>query len=212
MTTVILGDSRLKGLHRFEGFQAQNIHLNIRSGEKLSDQKRFIKQRWLRHIRGRKLFLVCLGINDIPENIGTLSTPRQQEELSKVKGKINSVIDNIKRYHPQSQTVFATIPPKDVRKSAEKYPHKSLVSAENVTEIIQLDFENFVEKINNTINSFNRDETGNHLALHKFIRIRRGHRRSKFYYNKFRDGLHPFRELKRVWANEILKIKAQLGF
>ena len=86
------------------------------------------------------------------------------------------------------------------------------MSAKNVTRNIQLDFENFVEKINNTINSFNREETGYHLPLHKFIRIRRGQRRSKYYYHKLRDGLHPCHELKCVWASEILKIKQQLGY
>ena len=212
MTTIILGDSRLKGLHHFEGFQAQNIYLNIRSGAKLRDQKRFIKKRFLRHIRGRKLFFVCLGINDIPENIGTLTANGQKDELSKVRRKISSVIDNIKRYHPLALIVFATIPPKDVKKSAEKYPEKSLVPAENVTRNIQLDFENFVERINNTINAINREETGHHLPFHKYVRTHRGHRRSKFRYDMFHDGLHPCSDLKQIWANEILKIKVELQF
>ena len=67
MTTVVLGDSRLKGLQNFEGFQASNIYLNIHSGARFKDQKRFIKRRWLRSVTGRKLFIVCLGINDIHE-------------------------------------------------------------------------------------------------------------------------------------------------
>lgn len=212
MTTIILGDSRLRGLHHFEGFQGQNIHLNIRSGAKLKDQKCFIKREGLQNIRGRKLFFVCLGINDIREDIGTLSIDCQNKELSRVRRKITSVVNNIRKYHLETQIIIATIAPKDVKKSAEKYPEKSFIQAENVTRNIQLDFENFVEKINNTINSFNREETGEHLPFHKYVRIHRGHRRSKYYYNKFTDGLHPNQELKLVWAEHILNLKEQLGF
>ena len=59
-----------------------------------------------------KIIFVCLGINGIPENIGTLTANGQKDELSKARRKINSVIDYIKMYHPLSQIVFATIPQK----------------------------------------------------------------------------------------------------
>ena len=70
----------------------------------------------------------------------------------------------------------------------------------------QLDFENFVEKINNTINSFNREESPVHLPLHRYVRIHRGSRQNKYYYDKFTDGLHPNEELKQKWGCEILSV------
>ena len=120
MTTVVLGDSRLKGLHSLEGYQASNIYLNIHSGARFKDQKRFKKRRWLRSVSGRKLFIVCLGINAIPE----LAISGQTVELTKVRRKIFSVVDQIRKYHSTVQIILATIPPKDVRRSAEKYPEK----------------------------------------------------------------------------------------
>lgn len=77
----------------------------------------------MRNIRGRKLFVVCLGINDIPENIGTLTINRQNEELSKIRRKIGSVIDSIRSYHPVAQIMFATFPSKEDKKS-EKIPRE----------------------------------------------------------------------------------------
>lgn len=213
MTTIILGDSRLKGLHRIRGFQGRHIVLNVTSGAKLGDQKRFIKKERLQSIKGRKLFCVCLGINDIREDIGALNIDSQKRELTKVRQSITSIVQNIRKYHSNNtQIVIATIPPKDVKKAAEKYPSKSYVQAENVDRNVQLDFENFVEKINNTINSFNREESHVHLPLHRYVRIHRGSRRSKYYYDKFTDGLHPNEELKQKWACEILSVKEKLGF
>ena len=63
-------------------------------------------------------------------------------QLTKVRRKVFSVLDQIRKYHLTVQIILATIPPKDVRRSAEK----SHVLVENVTRNIQQDFENFVDK------------------------------------------------------------------
>ena len=99
--------------------------------------------------------------------------------------------------------LIATIPPKDLKRSVEKYPQKASLAYEEITSAHQKAYEDFVSKINKFINDINAEETGVHLPLHADLRIHRGRRGSSFYYHKLYDGLHPDGDLRTKWFSRI---------
>lgn len=57
MTTIILGDSRLKGL--VATFQDENGVLHIKSGSKIKDHTSFVKRLRHKSLKERKLYCLC---------------------------------------------------------------------------------------------------------------------------------------------------------
>ena len=104
-----------------------------------------------------------------------------------------------------NRVIIATIPPKDLRYSVEKYPNKADIELYRITTRHQAAYEKFINRVNEQfVNKFNEDETRIHLALHTNLRIHRSRRRSsKFCYSKLYDGIHPRKSLKREWIEKI---------
>lgn len=221
MTTIILGDSRLKGL--VATFQDENCVLHIKSGSKIKDHTSFVKRLRHKSLKERKLFIVCVGINNIPDNLKDCSNDARDEYFTEIVRQFISLAKVIKRKHEGSKTVIATIPPKDVLKSVTKYPSKSELTPREVTSKHQRSFEQFVTEVNDLfISEFNKKHTGKHLAFHSQLRTHRGSgasrkscpksKTSQYYYHKLSDGLHPGEELLQVWIKKITDLRRELQF
>ena len=202
MTTIILGDSRLKGIKQEAKFNRSNVQCHVKPGSTFSRHKKYVRHLKNKH-RQISAFIVCLGVNDIPENIATLSKQKESKLFISVTKSIKSLVKKIKKHNDSVKVLIATIPPKDLKRSVEKYPQKASLTLEEITSAHQKTYEDFVSKINNFINDINAEETGVHLPLHVDLRIHRGRRGSSFYYHKLYDGLHPDDDLKTKWFDRI---------
>ena len=116
MTTIMLGDSRLKGAT----FQDENCVLHIKSGSKIQNHKSFVKRLRHKSLKGRKLFIVCVGINNIPDNLKNCSNDARDEYFTEIVRQFISLAKVINRKHEGIKTVIATIPPKYILKSVTK--------------------------------------------------------------------------------------------
>ncbi|MES9905630.1 MAG: SGNH/GDSL hydrolase family protein [Sedimenticola sp.] len=209
MSTVILADSRLKGIEKQHQFPSSRFTFNVKSGSQIKDHKIFVKHLSKGH-RQYQLYIIAVGINDIPEDIAD-KTPSEIEKLvTKIKAKFRSLCKSIKEISPEASIVIATIPPKCLLQSVRKYPRKSTINEHDITKHHQKSFEHFVSRINSFIDEFNVQRTGKHLSLHTNLRTHRGRRRCKYTYHKLTDGLHPGQELKREWWDRILDLHQSL--
>ena len=113
--------------------------------------------------------------------------------------------DYVHRLNKANRIIIATIPPKDLRHSVEKYPTKADIDFYRISTRHKAAYERFINRVNeNFVNQFNEDETGIHLALHTNLRVHRSRgRASKFVYSKLYDGIHPRKFLKRVRFEKI---------
>lgn len=206
MSSVILADSRLRGIEHEHSFQS--FILNVKPGSQIKDHKKFVKQLLKR--KSPKLFIICVGINDIPEDIKDRTRNEREKLFVKITVKFHSLVKTIKKSQ-NTKIIIATIPPKDLAKSVAKYPTKAAIEVDKITPAHQSEFEWFVARINNYIGDFNKTETGHHLPLHTQLRTHRSRRGSSAYrYTKFSDGLHPRESLKQTWYRKILDIHRKL--
>ncbi|PJE78163.1 hypothetical protein CI610_02907 [invertebrate metagenome] len=113
---VLFSDSR------FAGARLVDIALNVSRGSGLCDQVRYLQN--FNHT-GYKLYIICAGINDIPDNIGYYLEQEQINKYNYLTKKILDIEHEIKTHNPTAQVIFGTIPPKDLKISIRKYPHKS---------------------------------------------------------------------------------------
>ncbi|MES9879299.1 MAG: SGNH/GDSL hydrolase family protein [Sedimenticola sp.] len=209
MSTVVLADSRLKGIEKDPNFPPSFFTFNVKSGSRIKDHKQFVKRLGREH-RAYNLFIIAVGINDIPDDIADKTDNCVNKLLTKVTSKYHVLCRTIKKSNSNAQIVIATIPPKHLLRSIQKYPQKSPIDVQQVTDKHQSSFAQFLSRVNTYINDFNTRETGRHLPLHTNLRNHRGRRRTKFRYDKFTDGLHPSTELKRNWFNTILDLRQDL--
>ena len=151
------------------------------------------------------LFIVCVGINDIPECVYDLSERRQEEIYSDIVYSFKKIRDYAHRINEANRVIIATIAPKDLRHSVQKYPHKADIELSRISARHQGAYERFVCHLNDKlINNFNEDETSIHLALHTDLRLHRSRgRSSRFMYNKLYDGIHPCKSLKKNWFEKV---------
>ncbi|MES9884874.1 MAG: hypothetical protein ABW185_28860 [Sedimenticola sp.] len=201
MTTVVLADSRFKGAEKDSNFPRSQFRFNVQPGSKIGDHKSFVKK-----LKGHDvglLYIIAVGINDIPEDIANKSNKDVDILFTKTITKFMSLCKTIRKKSPKAQIIIATIAPKNLSQSVRKYPTKSTISELEITNHHQLSFEHFVTRLNTYINDFNTIHTGYHLPLHTGLRIHRGHRKCKFRYDKFTDGIHPNKDLKSVWFQKI---------
>lgn len=207
MTTVILGDSRLRGIDRESFFQRESIVLRVRPGSSLKSHKIQLKRdKTFWKSNTLKSCIICVGINDIPENIADLSNQGQNRLFVKITKRLARLTEKVKKYCASGKVIVATIPPKDLRRSIEKYPQHAVLAVNELTREHQKQFEIFVDRLNKFVNELNVKGTGIHMPLHVNLRIHRGRRGSKFYYDKLIDGLHPNDELKKTWFQKIQEL------
>ncbi|MES9884657.1 MAG: SGNH/GDSL hydrolase family protein [Sedimenticola sp.] len=201
MSAVLLTDSRFCGVELDPRFR--KFGLNVKPGSQIKDHKKYVKKQQKRK-SPPTIYVICVGINDIPDNLKDKTKSERQKLFVKITSKFRSLIKCIKKVKPSASIVVATIPPKDLLRSVTKYPHKSSLNISDITDSHQLAFEKFVIKVNDFIDNLNKSETGQHLPLHTALRTHRGRRGStRFRYHKFTDGIHPLQSLKDVWLNKI---------
>lgn len=218
MSTVILGDSRLRGLGKDKRFNDCVLH--VRSGAKIQDHLSFVKQS--KSESEKKLFIICLGINNVRDDIKGLSSSERKNHYNEIIRHFNSLLRTIKRQNRDNKVVIATIPPKELLRSVQKYPEKSDLEAKYITDKHQVEFEKFIVEINDEIADFNEKLTGHHLPLHSELRTHRGsgstykrnpkNKTSQFRYYKLYDGLHPNSELLNRWTEKIIALRLKLKF
>ena len=216
MTTIVLADSRLKGIESERYFRDDSVHLNVVSGSKIKDHKRFV-----RNLRKNKvyksgqrlLFVISVGINDIPDNLSDKSVSKRRKVFKRVTGRYQSLVKEINKFGNKCKIVIATVPPKDLRKCANKYPAKSLIPSDKITDEHQLEFSGFINKLNSYIKEYNEKTTQCHLPFHVPFRTHRGRRgSSKFYFHKLKDGIHARTVVKQTWFKKIVNLRRNLRF
>lgn len=202
MLTEIYTDSRFAGLDAH--FSSPNICAQVISGGGVKNVKRLLRAR-LNKPSAPTLFIVCVGINDIPECVHDLSEGRQEGIYSDIVYSFKKIRDYAHRINQANRVIIATVAPKDLRHSVQKYPHKADIELYRISTRHQGAYERFVCRLNDKfINNFNEDETSIHLALHTDLRLHRSRgRSSRFMYNKLYDGIHPCKSLKKSWFKKV---------
>ena len=202
MSTEIYTDSRFTGLETY--FTSPNISTHVIKGGGVKQIKQLLRRE---QPSSPKLYVICVGINDIPEGIYDLSDRRQEEIYSDLVWSFKKINEYIQRLNRANRAIIATIPPKDLRHATEKYPHKADIELHRITTRHQAAYEKFICRVNEKfVNCFNQEETGIHLALHTNLRIHRSKgRSSKFFYGRLYDGIHPQKSLKTEWIRKIEK-------
>ena len=219
MKTLIIGDSRLKGLDKVEIRSDEDIESEIKfhsiSGGKIHDLKTYFKGREFKKLNKHRLLIcVCIAINDIPEDIHGRTKQKVNKLFNEITEKFNNLIRAAKRRNKHNKVVLATIAPKDLAKTIAKYPAKC-EQIDNLSFKYQRDFESFIDKINKEyIQKFNCHNTELHIPLHRPLRQHRRRTRVEFnHYHKLSDGLHLNRDLKKKWKkflnNVIIKINSR---
>jgi len=194
MKTIIIGDSRLCGLARLG--EDETTWWHCVSGSKMSDHKTLLKsKKFKNYCRSAVLVFICVGINDIPEDILSRTTDKLDHLYVNIVNKYRRIVKAAKKHNPNNRVVIGTIASKDLDKTIKKYPQKSEY-IDRVTIEHQRAFEKFVQKINEQCsNVFNESETGVHIPLHRRLRQHRGRKRTQFHYHKFHDGFLPTSDL-----------------
>lgn len=211
MKTLIIGDSRVKGLGEIRIDSDEDIEKEVVyhciPGGKIQDVKAYFKGRKFKKLNKHRLLIcVCIGINDIPENIHEREKQSVNNLFHDILNKFKGLIRAANRKNRHNKVILATIAPKDLTKTIAKYPNKC-ESIDKVTFEHQRAFESFIDKINKEyIQDFNCENTGIHIPFHRSLRQHR--RREKvehFYYHKLSDGLHPITDLKKKWKEFLNK-------
>lgn len=214
MATIILADSRFKAIRKEKTFQNKPFILNIKPGSIITDHSDFVKNLNETITNKSCLFIISVGINEIPENIGDFSESKIDKVRSKIRHHFKSLAKTIRQCNSSAKIVIATIPPRDLFVSIPKYSAQSCLAVNEITSRHQQAFEDFVTCINETvINRFNEKNTGEHLPLHLQMRTHRGRRGSSAYrYHKLRDGLHPTYDFARCWFRKVFALHELLQY
>ena len=111
--------------------------------------KRLVREKArLNHFRRPKLFIICIGINDIPEGLYDLSERRQEEIYYNLVHSFKKIKDYVQRINRSNRVIIAIIPPKDLRHSVEKYPNEADIEIYRITTRHHVAYEKFIYRVN----------------------------------------------------------------
>ena len=110
MAVLLIGDSHVREI------KSPHFQTKCMSGAGLKDVLSYLRENKLINF---ELIVVSVGINDLPELIGFHSPDKNKLIFLQIQKQIQTIMSMAK-----TKIVFATIPPKDLKKVAIRYPRK----------------------------------------------------------------------------------------